>query len=78
MNDELYTLDVDVRPGPEEQDERLPGAEEVFPTPPTIDPTLPKRQVRVDWEELEAALENNSPDLHSFLHTLSGEVIRVF
>ena len=32
----------------------------------------------IDWLELEGALENNSPELHSFLNLTSGEVIRVF
>lgn len=35
-------------------------------------------QVAVDWAELEGALENNSPELHSFLNKQSGDVIRIF
>ncbi|MCP4602669.1 MAG: hypothetical protein GY847_19500 [Proteobacteria bacterium] len=35
-------------------------------------------KVAVDWIELEGALENNSPELHSFLNTVTGDVIRVF
>ncbi len=35
-------------------------------------------KVALDWVELEAALENNSPELHSFLNTVTGDVIRVF
>lgn len=34
--------------------------------------------VAVDWVELEGALENNSPELHSFLNTVTGDVIRIF
>jgi len=34
--------------------------------------------VAVDWVELEGALENNSPELHSFLNKVSGDVIRIF
>ncbi len=34
--------------------------------------------VAVDWAELEGALENNSPELHSFLNNVTGDVIRVF
>ena len=35
-------------------------------------------RVAIDWVELEGALENNSPELHSFLHKITGDVIRVF
>ena len=35
-------------------------------------------KVAVDWVELEAALENNSPELHSFLNTVTGDVNRIF
>lgn len=35
-------------------------------------------KVAVDWVEFEGALENNSPDLRSFLNTVTGDVIRVF
>ena len=40
----------------------------------------PQRSVKlsIDWLELEGALENNSPELHSFLNLTTGEVIRVF
>ncbi|MCP4678171.1 MAG: hypothetical protein GY854_22190 [Deltaproteobacteria bacterium] len=37
-----------------------------------------KIKVAVDWVELEGALENNSPELHSFLNTVTGDVIRIF
>jgi hypothetical protein len=35
------------------------------------------RDVPVDWEALEDAFENNAPEVHSYLHILSGEVLRV-
>lgn len=35
-------------------------------------------KVALDWVELEGALENNSPELHSFLNTVTGDVIRIF
>ncbi len=38
----------------------------------------PVSRVAVDWVELEGALENNSPELHSFLNKVTGDVIRVF
>jgi hypothetical protein len=33
--------------------------------------------VPVDWEALEDAFENNAPEVHSYLHLGSGEVLRV-
>jgi hypothetical protein len=41
-------------------------------------PAPPKYKVAVDWVEFEGALENNSPELRSFLNVLTGDVIRVF
>jgi hypothetical protein len=38
---------------------------------------LPLRDVPVDWEALEDAFENNAPEVHSYLHVVSGEVLRV-
>jgi hypothetical protein len=35
------------------------------------------RDVPVDWEALEDAFENNAPEVHSYLHVVSGEVLRV-
>jgi hypothetical protein len=35
------------------------------------------RDVPVDWEALEDAFENNAPEVHSYLHLGSGEVLRV-
>ena len=35
-------------------------------------------KVAVDWVEFEGALENNSPDLRSFLNKITGDVMRVF
>jgi hypothetical protein len=35
------------------------------------------RDVPVDWEALEDAFENNAPEVHSYLHLLTGEVLRV-
>jgi hypothetical protein len=35
------------------------------------------RDVPVDWEALEDAFENNAPEVHSYLHIVSGEVLRV-
>jgi hypothetical protein len=31
----------------------------------------------VDWEALEDAFENNAPEVHSYLHMTTGEVMRV-
>lgn len=35
------------------------------------------REVPVDWEALEDAFENNAPEVHSYLHLGSGEVLRL-
>jgi hypothetical protein len=35
------------------------------------------REVPVDWEALEDAFENNAPEVHSYLHLKTGEVLRV-
>lgn len=41
-------------------------------------PTAPPlREVPVDWEALEDAFENNAPEVHSYLHLTTGEVLRV-
>jgi hypothetical protein len=41
------------------------------------DTDTPRRKVPVAWEALEDAFENNAPEVHSYLHLLNGEVIRV-
>lgn len=35
------------------------------------------KDVPVDWEALEDAFENNAPEVHSYLHLVTGEVLRV-
>jgi hypothetical protein len=40
-------------------------------------PSGPHREVPVDWEALEDAFENNAPEVHSYLHLVTGEVLRV-
>ncbi len=35
------------------------------------------RDIPVDWEALEDAFENNAPEVHSFLHLVTGDVLRV-
>ncbi len=37
----------------------------------------PMRDVPIDWEALEDAFENNAPEVHSYLHIETGEVLRV-
>jgi len=37
----------------------------------------PQREVPVDWEALEDAFENNAPEVHSYLHLGTGDVLRV-
>ena len=43
--------------------------------PRNDNPTL--TDVPVDWEALEDAFENNAPEVHSYLHVSTGEVLRV-
>ena len=31
----------------------------------------------MDWEALEDAFENNAPEVHSYLHLQTGEVLRI-
>lgn len=40
-------------------------------------PGTSAREVAVDWEALENAFENNAPEVHSYLHLLTGDVLRV-
>src|SRR5512140_3096622 len=37
----------------------------------------PKRKLEISWEALEDAFENNAPEVHSYLHLSTGEVLRV-
>jgi len=37
----------------------------------------PARDIPVDWEALEDAFENNAPEVHSYLHLVTGDVLRV-
>jgi Uncharacterised protein family (UPF0158) len=34
-------------------------------------------QIPASWDALEAAFENNAPDIHSYLHLGTGEVVRL-
>lgn len=36
-----------------------------------------KRRLEISWEALEDAFENNAPEVHSYLHLTTGEVLRV-
>jgi hypothetical protein len=47
---------------------------EASENPPSADAA---REVPVDWEALEDAFENNAPEVHSYLHLTTGEVLRV-
>jgi hypothetical protein len=41
------------------------------------DKPLDTRQVPIAWEILEDAFENNAPEVHSYLHLETGEVLRI-
>src|SRR6185295_15455218 len=36
------------------------------------------RDIPIDWEALEDAFENNAPEVHSYLHLVTGDVLRVW
>ena len=63
----------------DEEEEEDSGGELSIGEPPEHD-SEPGETVKVaiDWVEFEGALENNSPDLRSFLNTITGDVIRIF
>ena len=44
---------------------------------PIKKPDGPLREVPVAWEALEDAFENNAPEVHSYVHLETGEVIRI-
>lgn len=39
--------------------------------------TKPRQKLEISWEALEDAFENNAPEVHSYLHLTTGEVLRV-
>jgi hypothetical protein len=39
--------------------------------------TTAVRDIPIDWEALEDAFENNAPEVHSYLHLVTGDVLRV-
>lgn len=47
------------------------------PEPEKQPPGGPKQRVPIVWEALEDAFENNAPEVHSYLHVGTGEVIRI-
>ncbi len=57
----------------------MPNRPEAEPTPatPAVHSSEPVRDVPIDWEALEDAFENNAPEVHSYLHLVTGEVLRV-
>ncbi|MBN2340335.1 MAG: hypothetical protein JXX29_00135 [Deltaproteobacteria bacterium] len=75
-SDEMTTAEKETHPVTSDdnldwhQDDAEPSEEIQLPPGATL--------VAVDWTELEGALENNSPELHSFLNKKSGDVIRIF
>lgn len=41
------------------------------------DENTEKKRLEISWEALEDAFENNAPEVHSYLHLSTGEVLRV-
>ena len=58
-----------------ERKEAPPSSPSSSPALPV--PTGPLKDVPIDWEALEDAFENNAPEVHSYLHLVTGEVLRV-
>jgi hypothetical protein len=74
---ELVVLERDGKP--REDVRRLGGRREETMTThdnPQANPG-PVRDIPVDWEALEDAFENNAPEVHSYLHLVTGDVLRV-
>lgn len=46
-------------------------------TPSEKTETPEKTRLEISWEALEDAFENNAPEVHSYLHRSTGEVLRV-
>jgi hypothetical protein len=59
--------------------EAMPNDKEPTPAAPgaTAKGAAPARDVPIDWEALEDAFENNAPEVHSYLHLGTGDVLRV-
>jgi hypothetical protein len=55
----------------------VPSAADSSPGASAVPPGTPTRDVPVDWEALEDAFENNAPEVHSYLHLVTGDVLRI-
>src|SRR3954451_8953269 len=51
--------------------------EEAMTTENTVAVGTAVRDIPIDWEALEDAFENNAPEVHSYLHLVTGDVLRV-
>jgi hypothetical protein len=52
-------------------EEDMPNNENATAAGPAV------RDIPIDWEALEDAFENNAPEVHSYLHLVTGDVLRV-
>ncbi len=52
-------------------EEDMPNNENAVAVAPAL------RDIPIDWEALEDAFENNAPEVHSYLHLVTGDVLRV-
>ncbi len=57
--------------------EAMANDKDMSPSAGAPKPTGPARDVPIDWEALEDAFENNAPEVHSYLHLGTGDVLRV-
>jgi len=60
-----------------ESSEQGPIEETMTQDESTSGPMQAPRDIPVDWEALEDAFENNAPEVHSYLHLATGDVLRV-
>ncbi len=53
------------------------GVQDAGKNPEQAEREAQVREIPIDWEALENAFENNAPEVHSYLHLVTGDVLRV-
>jgi hypothetical protein len=72
----LVPIDRSVRPA-HRRIVSLLDEEDMTPNETASAAGMAARDIPIDWEALEDAFENNAPEVHSYLHLVTGEVLRV-